>query len=410
MNPIKNKNRMKKNILLFGLIGALTAMLAAVSCKPDYETEFEVKTLVVPDKDLAPVSFDVKGGTHEIVVETNVALSGWSASSNAEWLKVDKKEGKVTLSAGASDEFVPRIARVTIEYGHQTYSIDVTQAAKADDAFIPNLSVVSGILNEKDEDGEDGEDDEVNVEDTIRVRKYGGTISVKMKTNMKEFLVLTEDIGGFVRCNQSEKGLISVDNEEMTLSFEVNKSYNVKKRHCTVTFYSLDNDQPLSSFCISQEPATLDMFTEIPLTVDMLSTNAQEPTEGPIANLVDGNTGNFFHTAWTWSINEAHYFQVTLDEPVRVGCIFKYWNRNNANGKPQDVSIMISADGKDWSELAHLTSGLPTGWASTYESDYFPVDEPFKYFRFVVNKTNAGTAPTSFSLAEFKLYCLPAEE
>ena len=34
--------------------------------------------------------------------------------------------------------------------------------------------------------------------------------------------------------------------------------------------------------------------TQIALTAADLSTNAQEPTEGPIANLLDGNTGTFF--------------------------------------------------------------------------------------------------------------------
>jgi hypothetical protein len=122
---------------------------------------------------------------------------------------------------------------------------------------------------------------------------------------------------------------------------------------------------------------------------------------------VDGNTGNYFHSRWSDSgggITEPHYFQITLDEPVHVGCIFNYRNRSNGNGKPQDVSIMISADGEVWNELTHLTSGLPTGSGSSYESDYIPVDEPFKYFRFVVNKTNDGNAPTFFSLAEFELY------
>ena len=38
---------------------------------------------------------------------------------------------------------------------------------------------------------------------------------------------------------------------------------------------------------------------EVKLSVNQLSTNAQEPSEGPIANLVNGNTNDFFHTRWS---------------------------------------------------------------------------------------------------------------
>ena len=38
---------------------------------------------------------------------------------------------------------------------------------------------------------------------------------------------------------------------------------------------------------------------QLALTEKQLSTNAQEASEGPIANLIDGNTGSYFHTAWS---------------------------------------------------------------------------------------------------------------
>jgi hypothetical protein len=384
MNPIKNKNRMKKNILLFGLIGALTAILAAVSCKPDYETEFEVKTLVVPDKDLAPVLFTMEGGTREIVVETNVALSGWSASSNAEWLTVEQKEGKVTLSAGDyRDSYVSRIARVTIEYGHQTYSIDVTQAA----GKVSTLSIESLEVEPEEWKG-------IIPVNTTGLENY----RVRITSSMKEVCILIPDTAiNFVDYDDEQRD----EEGNKIVVFTIAKNTG-KKRYCTVTFQSPDNYDHTASLLISQQG-----LVEIKLIPEMLSTNAQESTEGPIANLVDGNPGSYFHSTWSGGgggITEAHYFQVILDKPINGGCAFWYQNRNNSNGKPQDVSIMISADGENWRELTRLTSGLPTGGGSTYESDSFTVDEPFKYFRFVVNRTSDGNAPTFFSLAEFKLY------
>lgn len=69
----------------------------------------------------------------------------------------------------------------------------------------------------------------------------------------------------------------------------------------------------------------------IPITAAMLSTNAQEPSEGPIANLLDGNVETFFHSLWSSTINEKHYIQVTLPETYSKVWI-RYCNRhNNAN-------------------------------------------------------------------------------
>lgn len=144
-------------------------------------------------------------------------------------------------------------------------------------------------------------------------------------------------------------------------------------------------------------------YNKVPLTVDMLSTNAQETTEGPIENLIDGNPATYFHSSWSKSIDEAHYFQVKLNEALSM-CRFDYQNRNNANGKPQEVKIMVSADGNNWEELAHLESGLPTGGGSKYSSQAYSAKKPFTYFRFVVYKTNGGSAPTFFNMAEFSLY------
>lgn len=144
-------------------------------------------------------------------------------------------------------------------------------------------------------------------------------------------------------------------------------------------------------------------YNRVPLTVEMLSTNAQEPSEGPIANLIDGNAATYFHSAWSVAVSEAHYFQIKLDNPISM-CRYDYQNRNNANGKPQEYKIMVSDNGKDWSELSHITSGLPTGAGSTYSSEQLTHTKPFSYFRLVMYRTNSGSAPTFFSMAEFSLY------
>ena len=122
MSPMKN------NILIFALVGALIWMFSVTSCAPDYQTEFNVESLVIPDKGLSPIFFSIGGGEKAIDVVTNVPLANWTASSNSDWCIVKKQDGKVTVTAGNNDLFLTRIARVTIAYGHQTYSINVTQS------------------------------------------------------------------------------------------------------------------------------------------------------------------------------------------------------------------------------------------------------------------------------------------
>jgi len=365
---------MKNNILLFKIIGGL--LFCVFSCTPDYQTEFEVKSLVVPDQSLSPISFPLEGGEAEALVETNVELTEWSASSNAAWLSVEKKESSVTISASANETYASRISRVTIEYGHQAYYINITQKGNA-----PFLTI-------------DGERNGV----VKSVTAAETTFSVLMKSNMNVEHILIPDTANFVHVDAITD--IEGSTEEKEVSFSVAQNMSRYVRSSTITFQSPDNYDYSASFEVVQSGIS---FTEIPLREDMLSSNAQEVKEGPIANLLDGDPGSFFHSAWSFSIDETHYIQVVLDEPID-GCIFWYQNRNSGNGKPTDVSIMVSLDGEEWKELAHITSGLPTGSSSTYESDYYTSETPFSYFRFVVNKTNEGEAPIYFNMAEFRMY------
>ncbi|MRJ11205.1 DUF1735 domain-containing protein [Ornithobacterium rhinotracheale] len=149
-------------------------------------------------------------------------------------------------------------------------------------------------------------------------------------------------------------------------------------------------------------------FNAIPLTADMISTNAQEASEGPIANVIDNNPATFFHSDWSngsLSGGKPHYIQIDLKKSV-TNFAFSYQNRNSGNGKPTIVKISVSSDGNNWRELSTISEGtLPTGASSKYNSSVMTsTDGPFQYVRLEVLKTNGGTAPTYFSLAELNVY------
>ncbi len=146
---------------------------------------------------------------------------------------------------------------------------------------------------------------------------------------------------------------------------------------------------------------------KIQLTAEQLSTNAQEPSEGPVANLIDGNPETFFQSFWDeWTFPELkpagyHYLVFDLRQEVSA-FIFKYWNRKKGGSLPKAVNIYAGTNGSDWTLLKQLT-GLPTDGGSTYESELFLTDNPVSQIKYEVVKGSDEYQPY-FSLAEIEFY------
>lgn len=142
---------------------------------------------------------------------------------------------------------------------------------------------------------------------------------------------------------------------------------------------------------------------QLVLTEDQLSTNAQEASEGPIANLIDGNTGSYFHSSWGVSVAAPHWFQIDTKKEITY---FKYESTaRNGNNIPDDVDIMGSNDGVNFDLIENLTKDKNGMLMSTtpYTSPIIgESSKPYRYIRYSVNHTNTGTV--FFSMAEFKLY------
>lgn len=155
---------------------------------------------------------------------------------------------------------------------------------------------------------------------------------------------------------------------------------------------------------IAPAVTTVGKKTKIPLSPDQLSTNAQEPTEGPIENLLDNNAGSFFHTRWSSpQIPLPQYIQVDLKEP-HEDFILYYMNRNDSwttSARPSIVDLQISNDGESWETVTTL-SGLPSAAGAEYTSTYIIPGKAFTYFRFTVTATSGNKS--YFNMAEFALY------
>ena len=231
---------MKKNILIIGLTGILGTFVALSSCGPDYETEFNVLTLTIPSESQAAVVFPLSGGKHEIEVETNVALDNWTVSSNAEWCKLQKQEGKVTVSADQNEGYKQRIAEVTIAYGHQSYSISVKQFGLEPVIDIPGLT-----------------DDGMKAVDAKAT-----SLSIQVNTNLNLDVITVPDTCNWVRFNEpkelkAKKGQKAVKAEDIVkknLVFSLDQNTDTIVRYCTITLQSSQNYNCVGTFIIKQQP------------------------------------------------------------------------------------------------------------------------------------------------------------
>ena len=150
-------------------------------------------------------------------------------------------------------------------------------------------------------------------------------------------------------------------------------------------------------------PATQTITTDkIELIYDQLSTNNQEPSEGPIENLIDGDSGSFFHTRWSSpQIPMPQYIQIDLQEPI-ANFQFYFQNRAWSQVGAEILEVQISTDGESWETLETISAGLPSGGGVEYTSKIFQPDHEFSYFRYTVVQTYGSK--NYFNMAEFELY------
>ena len=79
---------------------------------------------------------------------------------------------------------------------------------------------------------------------------------------------------------------------------------------------------------------------EIALTAENFATNAQEISEGDIANICDGNRATYFHSIWSSGAAGFHYVVVTLPEGKELSDFkFKYITRYTKQCVPKKIRI-----------------------------------------------------------------------
>ena len=158
--------------------------------------------------------------------------------------------------------------------------------------------------------------------------------------------------------------------------------------NCTQEYFVIDPGKNACLYGISYVPDE-SKLKKVELTADMLSSNAVEPSEGSLANLLDGDVETYFHSAWSVAVEGSHYLQVAL--PAETTAFNFYYTTRSANGSAAPAKIIIegSLDGVSFNKISTLTDGLPTGGKETYNSKIM-VGKPFKIIRFSVPENATG--------------------
>ena len=201
-------------------------------------------------------------------------------------------------------------------------------------------------------------------------------------------------------------GTVVFTAEDQTVNLDVNVdrtklSYGnyilpLRLTECSKESFVIDQDKNTCLFGISYTPDASDLVA-IDLTAEMLSSNAVEPSEGSLANLLDGDVNTYFHSAWSVYVPDAHYLQVDLTNSLSAFSFDFTGRATGGAGNPKVIDIYASTDGTTFEKVSTIAQeNLPTGAAGAYASPVIVMPES-KYIRFVVPQNMTGGSYFVFS-------------
>ena len=130
--------------------------------------------------------------------------------------------------------------------------------------------------------------------------------------------------------------------------------------------------------------------------------NYPEPNEGPIAALIDGDTGSFFHTQWSNPVpQDTHWIQIDLGEGNTIqNFAFNYHTRvfNGGNDFPDAIEVQGSTNGTEFTTITKIESGLPQSPDVAWNSPVIFGSENYTSLRFLVTAERIYWHMSEFAL------------
>lgn len=140
----------------------------------------------------------------------------------------------------------------------------------------------------------------------------------------------------------------------------------------------------------------------ITLTADMIETFTQESSEGPKESLVDGNTGTYWHSAWSSGVEPLpHWIQINFPEPTELGGLnYTFRQPSGITDRPNHFDIQTSNDGETWTTVWESASGLPVDPVDEKRTLVFDQNYTSQMFRIRILDTYGSRSWTHLSTIE----------
>ena len=132
----------------------------------------------------------------------------------------------------------------------------------------------------------------------------------------------------------------------------------------------------------------------IELGAENFSTNAQESSEGPIANICDGDINTHFHSDWHGNVKVNHYIEITLPEGLNLTSFSFGWiDRGNRQNIPLVVEVSSITTASADLESAISSAKLMKPYTGT-EPGFYKEDVSAFYTALAAAEALVGTDAT----------------
>lgn len=269
---------------------------------------------------------------------------------------------------------------------------------------------------------------------TLNVASNNTAVAKYNMVNGTSFLVLPADTYELETSYHFEPGVTSMP---LKLSIDVEKLDILRTYALAVTInkknpITWDDENNNPGDALEVEGGKTVIFTvrvmdivtlqKVELSTANVTTNDQEPTEGQLAGLFDGNTETYFHSGWSVA-NErestyASYLEIELPKPMSM-FRFNMTTRKSptAAGYVKTVHIFGTNDKNNWpttpfaviTDMNQILNGSAVSGEFGTDEEPYRANDNFKYLRFCVMESGGGslgstTGSIYWCASEFELY------
>lgn len=181
----------------------------------------------------------------------------------------------------------------------------------------------------------------------------------------------------------------------------------------------------LSTLCCKALSVYGEAFSHTLSTTDLAKSSARwssnanltQNSSHPISYICDGNNNTYYESWYSgvvWPVGSS-YIQLrllTAQQAFRFQFMPSQSTSYGLSDMPVAITVLASANNKDWDEVAVLDEGFPTKISEKYVSPIIEMGQKYSYLRFRVDKTygNRDGGNHIFAMAEFNAYAANQNE